>query len=274
MGAGRQPWRKCGVECAGAVFAAGSARGGTKGARPRRSGECGCAGRPAERYGRSRSPLPGWRGAALGSPRGAEGARVGAARAAVPLTASSRRRGPRGRAVGGGRAGAVFAGPCGAPRRGTRPAGGAERWWNFAEFLEEKGRETGPGCGALPLRDAEGLRARPAPLRAGGAERGVCERLSAWSGMAPGRRARTESPEREGRTDARFVPRPFNPQTVRSTAVWGENAFVSRKSFVFETGELLVIVMNGPVVKASQAGEGKGEMLNGMVFFCLSETQI
>lgn len=173
-----------------------------------------------------------------------------------------------------GGAGPVFAGPCGAPRRGTRPAGGAERWWNFAEFLEEKGRETGPGCGALPLRDAEGLRARPAPLRAGGAERGVCERLSAWSGMAPGRRARTESPEREGRTDARFVPRPFNPQTVRSTAVWGENAFVSRKSFVFETGELLVIVMNGPVVKASQAGEGKGEMLNGMVFFCLSETQI
>lgn len=219
-------------------------------------------------------PSPGlaWGGSRLSARgRGGSGGRCprgGSAHGLLPAARPSRSSG------WGGRAGAVFAGPCGAPRRGTRPAGGAERWWNFAEFLEEKGRETGPGCGALPLRDAEGLRARPAPLRAGGAERGVCERLSAWSGMAPGRRARTESPEREGRTDARFVPRPFNPQTVRSTAVWGENAFVSRKSFVFETGELLVIVMNGPVVKASQAGEGKGEMLNGMVFFCLSETQI
>lgn len=167
MGAGRQPWRKCGVECAGAVFAAGSARGGTKGARPRRSGECGCTGRPAERYGRSRSPLPGWRGAALGSPRGAEGARVGADRAAVPLTASSRRRGPRGRAVGGagpGRCLRVREGlRAGGPVRRAVPSGGGTSRSSWRRRAGKRGRAAARYLCAMPKGS---VRVRPRSVRA------------------------------------------------------------------------------------------------------------
>lgn len=143
----------------------------------------------------------------------------------------------------GGQGGACSSVRSSAP--GARLAGGAEWPWNFAEFLERKGREAGLGCRRAP-----------------------CGRRSARREMAPG------APVREVRNVSAAQPRvscrvPLI-ELVGSATIMAESAFVSGKPFVFGTGELLVIVMNGRVVEASQAGV----MLNGVVFFCLSETQI
>lgn len=130
-GAGRRPWRKCGAVRAGVVLAAGSARGGTKGARRRRSGEC-----VGARGGRGALGAP--RGAALGPLHRTEGAQMGAARAAAPLTASSGRRGPRGWRAG-------WRLQLRAELRAGGPAGGRRR---VAVELRGVPGEEGPGSGA------------------------------------------------------------------------------------------------------------------------------